>query len=345
MATGSGSVLRGAAGAWAAANRRVARLQSQLDVALRQKKEVEAAYSALIGDDEVAARVRCMLPALMAAVAGVEPTWLQRLRRSVGLHSAAPGARAPVAGAGELRSLHHGPRLGTAATASERGARAPRGRRRRRGSGCAHASQPEEVAAARGHVAGTRCTSSAMVFSSLEPLVVEEPCITAQSSRTPMRLGAQPYVPNELQEGEEKLGIGGASAMARRRAVRYAALDGDAAKPDVSGYSLPAGYDGGEERPPLKELDDEPDGGHDEVAIGRKLQSEGMLDIGVASAWTRRRRVGRRGAGRRRVGTRRPQLQPACELRRGGGAAAVRGGGRGGRAPARGGRRAFLHLR
>ena len=66
------AVLRGAAGARAAADRLVARLQSQLDVAVREKKEVEAAYAALLGDHEVAARVRCMLPALMAAVAGVE---------------------------------------------------------------------------------------------------------------------------------------------------------------------------------------------------------------------------------------------------------------------------------
>ncbi|CAK0905163.1 unnamed protein product, partial [Prorocentrum cordatum] len=59
--------------------------------------------------------------------------------------------------------------------------------------------QPVEVAAARGHAAGTRCTCGAVVFGSLEPLVVAEPCITARPSRTPMRSGAQPCVPNELE--------------------------------------------------------------------------------------------------------------------------------------------------
>ncbi|CAK0909228.1 unnamed protein product [Prorocentrum cordatum] len=116
---------------------------------------------------------------------------------------------------------------------------------------------------------------------------------------------------DDVQESEEKLGIGGASALARRPAVRYAALDGDSAKPDVSGHSLPAEYDGGEERPPSKGLDDESDGGHDAVPIDRKLHR--CCFSGGAEAG-----VGRRDAGRRRVGARRYQRQPACELRRGG---------------------------
>ncbi|CAK0824631.1 unnamed protein product [Prorocentrum cordatum] len=93
MAAGPGSaaVLCGAAGARASADRLVTRQQSQLAAAMRQPKDAEEALLVIIGDGEVAARVRCLLPALAALVEGRAPTWFQRLRRNAVLH-AAPSA-------------------------------------------------------------------------------------------------------------------------------------------------------------------------------------------------------------------------------------------------------------
>jgi len=120
MAAGGGSAapLRGAAGARASADRLVARLQRQLADADRRRLEAEEAIDTLVGDAEVGARVRCLLPALAALVAGRAPTWLQKLRRNVALHAAAPGARILAAEAAELRAAQHGPRLERAAVVS-----------------------------------------------------------------------------------------------------------------------------------------------------------------------------------------------------------------------------------
>ncbi|CAK0864442.1 unnamed protein product [Prorocentrum cordatum] len=120
MAAGGGSAapLRGAAGARVAADRLVAGLQRQLADADRRRLEAEEAIDTLVGDAEVGARIRCLLPALAALVAGRAPTWLQKLRRNVALHSAAPGARILVAKAAELRAAQQGPRLERAAAAT-----------------------------------------------------------------------------------------------------------------------------------------------------------------------------------------------------------------------------------
>ncbi|CAK0889226.1 unnamed protein product [Prorocentrum cordatum] len=120
MAAGGGSAapLRGAAGARAAADRLVARLQRQLADADRRRLEAEEAIDTLVGDAEVGARIRCLLPALAALVAGRAPTWLQKLRRNFALHAAAPGARILVAKAAELRAAQQGPRLERAAVAT-----------------------------------------------------------------------------------------------------------------------------------------------------------------------------------------------------------------------------------
>ncbi|CAK0845098.1 unnamed protein product [Prorocentrum cordatum] len=120
MAAGGGSAapLRGAAGARAAADRLVARLQRQLADADRRRLEAEEAIDTLVGDAGVGARIRCLLPALAALVAGRAPTWLQKLRRNVALHAAAPGARILVAKAAELRAAQQGPRLERAAAAT-----------------------------------------------------------------------------------------------------------------------------------------------------------------------------------------------------------------------------------
>ncbi|CAK0870857.1 unnamed protein product [Prorocentrum cordatum] len=112
MAAGSGSaaVLRGATGARESADRLVARLQSQLAAATRQRKDTEEALLVIGGDGEVAARVRCFLPALAALVEGRAPTWPQR-------------AQLEGADAQALRAAQRGPRLGAAAEGSPAPAR------------------------------------------------------------------------------------------------------------------------------------------------------------------------------------------------------------------------------
>ena len=122
MATGqmrpaweAGQGLRGAAGARASADRLAARLQRERDQAVETLREAEEALTLIVGDSDVAARVRCMLPALLALAAGRTPTWLQRLRRNCGLHADAPGRQLLTASAAELRAFQHGPRLGSSA--------------------------------------------------------------------------------------------------------------------------------------------------------------------------------------------------------------------------------------
>eukprot|EP00959_Pyramimonas_sp_CCMP1952_P277125 5793265-Pyramimonas_sp.AAC.1 len=121
MAAGGSSTaaLRGAAGARAAADRLVARPQMQLGDADRKRKEAKEALQVIVGDAEVAARVRCLLPALAALVAGRAPTWLQRLRRNAGLHAATPGAQLVFVDATAPRVAQRGPRLDGAAASKQ----------------------------------------------------------------------------------------------------------------------------------------------------------------------------------------------------------------------------------
>ena len=111
IGTGAAPVLRGAEGARAAADRLVAKLRRRLEEADRNRLLAEEALATLLGDGEVAARVRCLLPALEALVQGRVPQWLDKLRRNTGLHSALPGAQLLAAGAAGLRAAQRGPRL------------------------------------------------------------------------------------------------------------------------------------------------------------------------------------------------------------------------------------------
>ena len=43
---------------------------------MRRAKDAEAALVTIVGDEDIAARIRCLLPALQALVEGRRPTWL-----------------------------------------------------------------------------------------------------------------------------------------------------------------------------------------------------------------------------------------------------------------------------
>ena len=83
--------LRGVAAARDAADLLVKRLTKEVDALKSQVAVAEQAIDVILGDDEVAVRVRALLPALTALVAGRPPSWIDRIRRNVALHAEAEG--------------------------------------------------------------------------------------------------------------------------------------------------------------------------------------------------------------------------------------------------------------
>ncbi|CAK0812977.1 unnamed protein product, partial [Prorocentrum cordatum] len=155
----------------AARRRAVAAADSGLAAAMARVQELEKAFDMLVGDAGVADRVRALLPALSAMVRGVEPAWLDRLRRNVALHAAAQGVESlATADLRTLRTAQRGPRLGPAALEGA----SPRQRRPPSAGG--EAAAPTDGGGLRAEAAvfvpagsceplGMRCTCGAAVFS------------------------------------------------------------------------------------------------------------------------------------------------------------------------------------
>ena len=72
------------------AQRAIVRLSNELMESLRLRSEVEEALALLIGE-QVAGRVRVLLPVLRSLCRGEEPDWLSSLRHKVALHAEAEG--------------------------------------------------------------------------------------------------------------------------------------------------------------------------------------------------------------------------------------------------------------
>ncbi|CAK0794954.1 unnamed protein product, partial [Prorocentrum cordatum] len=104
---------RRASRAWArwSADRAVAKRVEELQAVRGQLAAAEAALDYIVGDAEVAQRLSALLPAFVATLHGVEPTWLEKLRRNVALHAEALEIDVAIAGARELRRAQRGPRL------------------------------------------------------------------------------------------------------------------------------------------------------------------------------------------------------------------------------------------
>ncbi|CAK0859379.1 unnamed protein product [Prorocentrum cordatum] len=104
---------RWASRAWArwSADRAVAKRVEELQAVRGQLAAAEAALDYIVGDAEVAQRLRALLPAFAATLRGVELTWLDKLRRNVALHAEALEIDAAMAGAREPRRAQRGPRL------------------------------------------------------------------------------------------------------------------------------------------------------------------------------------------------------------------------------------------
>ncbi|CAK0822807.1 unnamed protein product [Prorocentrum cordatum] len=83
----------------------------ELQAVRGQLAAAEAALDYIVGDAEVAQRLRALLPAFVATLHGMEPTWLEKLRRNVALHAEALEIDVALAGARELRRAQRGPRL------------------------------------------------------------------------------------------------------------------------------------------------------------------------------------------------------------------------------------------
>ena len=99
--------------AWAraSADRAILKLSGEVDRLNGLLRAAEAALDVVVGDAEVSQRLRALLPALLAMLRGVPPTWLERLRRNVALHADASGIDVAAAGAAVLRQALSGPRL------------------------------------------------------------------------------------------------------------------------------------------------------------------------------------------------------------------------------------------
>ncbi|CAK0850136.1 unnamed protein product [Prorocentrum cordatum] len=186
--------------------------------ALARAAELEAALDMLVGVHGVADRVQAIIPALAALVQGVEPPWLDRLRRNVALHSAADGVPSLVlADAAALRAAQRGPRLGPEKLAAPARRSTRRGRARRgsvgsqssAASSCLLSEAPDLVPGAgsweRLDAAGVRCTCGATVFSSCRA-DVPQPCENWEALLEPNAIrhdvGVSTCVKSEMREAK-----------------------------------------------------------------------------------------------------------------------------------------------
>jgi len=98
---------------WAAlsADNAIRHLNEQLLQAKEKYARVEDAFQKLMGNAELADRIRAALPALTALLQGNQPSRVDKLRRNVAVHAEAAGLRITTATPKQLRSAQHGPRL------------------------------------------------------------------------------------------------------------------------------------------------------------------------------------------------------------------------------------------